>query len=53
MSHRLEIIDALTATISLSMGLATSASMVDTFAATSAFAAVHIVFVGSFNPKSG
>ncbi|KAH7324039.1 hypothetical protein BKA65DRAFT_406916, partial [Rhexocercosporidium sp. MPI-PUGE-AT-0058] len=47
MSKRLGIIGALTAAFSLCMGLVTSASMADIFAATAAFAAVQVVFVGS------
>ncbi|KAH9215913.1 hypothetical protein DL95DRAFT_499395 [Leptodontidium sp. 2 PMI_412] len=51
MSKRLGIVGALTAAFSLCMGLVTSASMADIFAATAAFAAVQVVFVGSTTPQ--
>ncbi|KAG4426053.1 hypothetical protein IFR04_000760 [Cadophora malorum] len=47
MSKRLGIIGAFTATFSFFIGLVTSASLADIFAATAAFAAVQVVFVGS------
>ncbi|KAH8803659.1 hypothetical protein F5884DRAFT_681882 [Xylogone sp. PMI_703] len=49
MTARLGIVASFTAFFSVCMGVATKASMEDIFAATAAFAAVQVVFVGTTN----
>ncbi|KAH6668189.1 hypothetical protein B0J14DRAFT_156745 [Halenospora varia] len=53
MSKRLGIVAGFTAGFSLVLGLVTNGELIDVFAASAAFAAVQVVFVGSTNPGNG